>query len=156
MNKDAQEAFAAWGDRANRDTAHLMDIVAAGVIDQLLGHGTVVLRPHRLEEIVSRIAMRERDEDGGWRITLLPDPDDKRQPVNTEQSSEEMASLAGRVLAAGNPLENEQVLAVILNSWSGPGAPEVRDCIKRDMLSVLQPYFDNMLRLAGSVLTQRG
>ncbi len=95
MNKDTMQAFAAWGDRANRDTAHLLDIVVAGTIDQLIGHGTVTLRPARLEEIVSRIAKRERDEDGGWKVTLLPGDSEGSTP---EETSAEIASLAGRVL----------------------------------------------------------
>lgn len=96
MDRKTLDAFMAWGDRANRDTGHLMDIVIAGTIDALVGHGTVVLRPNRLEEIVSRIAARERDPDGGWKVTLLPG--DSTGSVNTEQTSEEIASLAGRVL----------------------------------------------------------
>ncbi len=129
MNKEAQEAFAAWGDRANRDTGHLMDIVAAGVIDQLAGHGTVVLKPHRLEEIVSRIARRERDEDGGWRITLLPDGEPGA--VNTERTSEEIASLAGTVMNITADEIGETGITV-------------------DML------LNYAKRLAGSALTQRG
>ena len=99
MNKQMLEAFMSWGDRANRDTSHLMDIAIAGAIDQLVGHGTVVLRPARLEEIVSRIGPRQQDADGGWRVTLLPDP---RNPVTKadggEETSAEIASLAGRIL----------------------------------------------------------
>ena len=88
MNKDTMQAFAAWGDRANRDTAHLLDIVVAGTIDQLIGHSTVTLRPARLEEIVSRIAKRERDEDGGWKVTLLPGDSEGSTP---EETSAEIA-----------------------------------------------------------------
>lgn len=99
MNNETLDALLVWGDRANRDTAHLMDIVIAGTIEQTIGHGTVILRPARLEEIVSRIAPRERDADGGWKVTLLPESlgnyDDK---PNTERTSEEIASLAGRVM----------------------------------------------------------
>lgn len=130
MNKDAQQAFAAWGDRANRDTAHLMDIVAAGVIDQLAGQGTVVLRPARLEEIVPRIARRERDEDGGWRITLLPDGGET-EALNTERTSAEIATLAGTVMN------------ITLDEIGETGIT----------VEMLLGY---ARRLAGSALTQRG
>lgn len=73
MNKDTTDAMVAWGDRQSREAAHLMDLCVAGAIDQLVGHGTVILKPARIEEIVSRIAPRERDEDGNWKVTLLPD-----------------------------------------------------------------------------------
>lgn len=127
MNKDTMQAFAAWGDRANRDTGHLLDIVVAGAIDQLVGHGRVVLRPARLEEIVSRIAPRERDEDGGWVVTLLPGPDEN-PALNTERTSAEIASLAATILALPEPnIESEYA----------------------DLLKIAK-------RLAGSALTQRG
>lgn len=127
MNKDTMQAFAAWGDRANRDTGHLLDIVVAGAIDQLVGHGRVVLRPARLEEIVSRIAPRERDEDGGWVVTLLPGTDEN-PALNTERTSAEIASLAATILALPEPnVESEYA----------------------DLLKIAK-------RLAGSALTQRG
>lgn len=81
MKDDVLETLAAWGDRQNRDTAHLLDIAIAGTIDQLQGQGTVRLLPGRLEEIVPRIAPRVRDEDGAWIVTLLPAEGDL-QPVN--------------------------------------------------------------------------
>lgn len=84
MNKDMLENFTMWGDRSSRDTAHLMDLVAAGVIDQTIGHGTVTLRPARLEEIVSRIAHRTQDPDGGWVVTLMPDSTHERSPTPEE------------------------------------------------------------------------
>lgn len=67
--------------------------------------------------------------------------------MTTETASE----LADRIIAAGNPLDNEQVMAVILNAWTGPGAQDVRDCIQRDMIHVFRPYFENMLALAQAV-----
>lgn len=72
MNRDTLETFAVWGDRQNRDTAHLMDLVIAGCIDHMQGHGTVRLLPARLEEIAERIGPRRRDPDGAWIVTLLP------------------------------------------------------------------------------------
>lgn len=81
MKKETLEVVAAMGDRDNRETAHLMDIVIAGTIDHLRGHGTVRLLPSRLEEITDRIAPRLRDADGAWLVTLLP-PTDDLVPVN--------------------------------------------------------------------------
>lgn len=133
MNRDTMEAFAAWGDRANRDTGHLLDIVAAGVIDQLQGHGTVILRPARLEEIVSRIGLRTRDADGGWVVTLLPDPTETKDDIKArdERTSAEIASLAGRILAL------EEI-----------GSSATREAYN-ELLA-------DAKRLAGSALTQRG
>lgn len=82
MNKDTLDTLALWGDRSNRDTGHLMDIVIAGTIDHMAGHGTVRLLPGRLEEIVDRIAPRMRDPDGAWIVTLLPPGNDDLAAVN--------------------------------------------------------------------------
>lgn len=157
MNKEMMDTLMLWGDRANRDTSHLMDIVVAGAIDQLTGHGRVVLRPARLEEIVSRIGPRERDPDGGWIVTLLPDTnrtatEAMQQDRNTEVTSAEVATMAGRILSAGNPLDNDQVLAVICKALEKGNTPEGLADIK----AVMQPYIQNMMSIAGSALTQRG
>ncbi len=76
MNDETLRAFALWGDRTARDTAHLLDLAVAGTIDQTIGHGTVTLRPARLEELAARIAKRETDPDGGWKVTLNPATDE--------------------------------------------------------------------------------
>lgn len=76
MNKDVTDTLALWGDRSNRDTGHLMDLVIAGTIDAMAGHGTVRLMPARLEEVADRIGPRMRDPDGAWVVTLLPPEDD--------------------------------------------------------------------------------
>lgn len=131
MKDDMLNALLVWGDRSNRDTAHLLDIAIAGTIEQTIGHGTVILRPARLEEIVSRIAPRERDEDGGWKVTLLPDD---KPAANTERTSEEIASLAGRIMNMG---EIE---------------PEPTDPCGINYNRLLR----DAKRLAGSALTQRG
>lgn len=81
MNNTMLETMAAWGDQQNREVATLLDLVAAGVIDQTMGSGTITLRPGRLEEIVDRIAPRVPDKDGGWVLTLLPAEGDV-EPVN--------------------------------------------------------------------------
>lgn len=129
MNKEMLAAFTIWGDRANRDTSHLMDIMIAGTIDQLVGHGTVVLRPARLEEIVPRIAARERDPDGGWKVTLLPGESEASPP---ETTSAEIATLAAQILG-----EEEAT----------PG--QMTPLSYNDLLAKAK-------RLAGSALTQRG
>lgn len=152
MKQEMLDTLMLWGDRANRDTSHLMDIVVAGTIDQLIGHGRVVLRPARLEEIVSRIGARERDPDGGWVVTLLPDGTETQPQGEGEQTSAEVASMAGRILAAGHPFDNEQVMAVVCGALAKGNTPEGLAEIK----AVFQPYFDNMMSIAGSALTQRG
>lgn len=140
MKNETLEAFMAWGDRANRDTAHLLDLAVAGTIDAICGGGTVVLRPVRLEEIASRIAKREHHPDGAWVVTLKPRDDSTVEtlpqfehgvtdPKNTEMTSAEIASLAGRIL-------NMQ--------------PSKNDNADYDVLLVAAK------RLAGSALTQRG
>lgn len=115
MKPEMVDALLMWGDRSNRDTAHLLDIAIAGTIEQTIGHGTVILRPARLEEIVSRIGPRERDPDGGWKVTLLP-PEDPHSAVvrpadvlayfhETEPADPETADtdIAALVLAAAVP-----------------------------------------------------
>ena len=128
MKDEMLNALLVWGDRSNRDTAHLLDIAIAGTIEQTIGHGTVILRPARLEEIVSRIAPRERDEDGGWKVTLLPDD---KPAANTERTSETVASVAGRALN------------ITLDDLTDGTVSE------HDVLTMLH-------QLAGSALTQRG
>ncbi|WLJ71161.1 hypothetical protein [Sphingomonas phage Carli] len=131
MNKDTLDAFAAWGDRANRDTSHLLDIVVAGAIDQLIGHGTITLRPARLEEIVSRIGPRRLDDRGGWSVTLLPADD--AEGSTPEETNKEIASLAGRILGTDDlPGEN-------------------RECVTAARYNAL---LADAKRLAGSALTQ--
>lgn len=118
MNNELLTTFAAWGDRSNRDTAHLLDIVIAGTIEQLQGHGTVRLLPSRMEEIVPRIAPRERDADGAWVVTLRPPaPEDDLLPVSPYdvlaylhanptscmEDEDDNAFIASLVLAAAEP-----------------------------------------------------
>lgn len=71
----------------------------------------------------------------------------------SRETSDEIASLAGRILQAGNPLDNTQVLIALVNAL-----PEVDrttpEHLRDAMRTVLGPYFDNMLRLAGSCLSQ--
>ena len=72
---------------------------------------------------------------------------------DSRETSDEIASLAGRILQAGNPLDNTQVLIALVNAL-----PEVDrttpEHLRDAMRAVLEPYFDNMLRLAGSCLSQ--
>jgi hypothetical protein len=73
------------------------------------------------------------------------------QMVTTgEVTSPEVASIAGRILQAGNPLENEQVKTVIMAAMAKGNVEGFREIV-----SVLSPYMDNMLSIAGSALTQR-
>lgn len=71
----------------------------------------------------------------------------------TKETSDTVASLAGRILAGGNPLDNEQVMSAIalglMTVEKDTGAEMLAEA-----LSPLRPYFDNMLSLAGSCLSQ--
>lgn len=70
----------------------------------------------------------------------------------TRETSIEIASMAGRILAAGNPLDNDQVILALIEqiAASNSGAEA-----KQAFSTMFQPYFDNMLSLAGSCLAQR-
>lgn len=75
--------------------------------------------------------------------------------MSNRETSSEIASVAGRILAAGNPLENGQVLGVIRHEMGKlRDLPHVRTQCIGEALAVLKPYFDNMLSLAGSCLSQ--
>lgn len=73
--------------------------------------------------------------------------------MSNRETSPEIASMAGRILSAGNPLDNEQVILAIYDALP-PGERMTTARIKKDLSTVLQPYFDNMLSLAGSCLSQ--
>lgn len=68
------------------------------------------------------------------------------------ETSDEIASMAGRILSAGNPLENDQVIAVIAQDLPLAADPEE---VVEALTPILGPYFDNMLSLAGSCLSQK-
>ena len=70
--------------------------------------------------------------------------------MSNKVSSKELASLAGRILAAGNPLDNAQVSTAIKNVLD----PLHRDFVFERISAVFTPYFENMMTLAGSVLSQ--
>lgn len=75
-----------------------------------------------------------------------------------ESTSETIASLAGRILAVGDPLANKQVQAAILKAAldASPPNSNLNSGILLDGIrAVFVPYVDNMLSLAGSALTQR-
>lgn len=71
-----------------------------------------------------------------------------------EETSAKVASLAGRILAAGNPLENEQVLRQIAGELVRMVRNETAQEALQRSLVTLQPYFQNMLTLAASALAQ--
>lgn len=66
-----------------------------------------------------------------------------------KETSSEVASIAARVLGAGNPLDNEQVLAAIGK------ARATEPTLAGALGPALKPYFDNMMTLAASALSQR-
>lgn len=71
--------------------------------------------------------------------------------MSTRETSPEIAALAGRILAAGNPLDNDQVILAVLEGLAGANTgKQAQEALK----TMFQPYFDNMLSLAGSCLSQ--
>lgn len=70
------------------------------------------------------------------------------------ETSPEVASIAGRIMAGGNPLDNEQVIASIKAALPADLRP-TDDKLREALALVLTPYFDNMLSLAGSALGQK-
>jgi hypothetical protein len=70
----------------------------------------------------------------------------------SRETSPEIASMAGRILAAGNPLDNDQVfLALIEEIAAANSGHEAKQALR----TMFGPYFDNMLSLAGSCLSQK-
>lgn len=71
--------------------------------------------------------------------------------MSTKETSPEVGALAGRILQAGNPLDNDQfVLDVrdrLATANTGKDARSILD-------EAFGTYFDNMLTLAGSCLAQ--
>lgn len=71
--------------------------------------------------------------------------------MSTRETSPEIAALAGRILAAGNPLDNDQVVLAVLEGLAEANTgKQAQEALK----TMFQPYFDNMLSLAGSCLSQ--
>lgn len=71
--------------------------------------------------------------------------------MSHRETSPEIASMAGRILASGNPLNNEQViLAVIDGIASANSGAEAQQALK----TMFEPYIQNALSLAGSCLSQ--
>ena len=71
--------------------------------------------------------------------------------MSNRETSPEIGSLAGRILAAGNPLNNDQVVLALLESFAEANTGQQA---KAALQTVFGPYFDNMLKLAGSCLSQ--
>lgn len=63
-----------------------------------------------------------------------------------DETNDEVLSLAARILASGDPLDNEQVTNALYASFHD------RNDFVEGIRSVLAPYFDNMLTLAGRVM----
>lgn len=71
--------------------------------------------------------------------------------MSNRETSPEIAALAGRILAAGNPLDNDQVILAVLEGLASANTgKQAQEALK----TMFQPYFDNMLSLAGSCLSQ--
>lgn len=71
--------------------------------------------------------------------------------MSTRETSPEIASMAGRILAAGNPLDNDQVILAVIEGLAEANTGKQAQAALKTMF---QPYFDNMLSLAGSCLAQ--
>ena len=71
--------------------------------------------------------------------------------MSTRETSPEIASMAGRILAAGNPLDNDQVILAVIEALADANTGKQAQAALKTMF---QPYFDNMLSLAGSCLAQ--
>lgn len=71
--------------------------------------------------------------------------------MSTRETSPEIASMAGRILAAGNPLDNDQVILAVIEALAEANTGRAAQAALKTMF---QPYFDNMLSLAGSCLAQ--
>jgi len=71
--------------------------------------------------------------------------------MSTRETSPEIASMAGRILAAGNPLDNDQVVLAVIEALAEANTGRAAQAALKTMF---QPYFDNMLSLAGSCLAQ--
>lgn len=71
--------------------------------------------------------------------------------MSTRETTPEIASMAGRILAAGNPLDNDQVILAVIEGLADANTGKQAQAALKTMF---QPYFDNMLSLAGSCLAQ--
>lgn len=71
--------------------------------------------------------------------------------MSTRETSPEIATMAGRILAAGNPLDNDQVILALLEAFAEANTGKQAQAALKTMFG---PYFDNMLSLAGSCLSQ--
>lgn len=70
----------------------------------------------------------------------------------SRETSPEIASMAGRILAAGNPLDNSQVVSALIEEIAKANSlAEAQQAFR----TMFQPYFENMLSLAGSCLSQK-
>lgn len=71
--------------------------------------------------------------------------------MSTRETSPEIASMAGRILASGNPLNNEQVILALVEAIADANSgAEVQTALK----TLFGPYLENALALAGSCLSQ--
>lgn len=71
--------------------------------------------------------------------------------MSHRETSTEIASMAGRILASGNPLDNEQVILALVEAIAAANSgAEVQTALK----TLFGPYLENALSLAGSCLSQ--
>jgi hypothetical protein len=91
------------------------------------------------------------------------DETEKEIEMTDRKTSDDVATLAGRILEAGNPFENVQVRAAIRRAivdnakCSSPSAIanlEIPEKVIDEIAAVMHPYIDNLLTLAGSAVSQ--
>lgn len=71
--------------------------------------------------------------------------------MSTRETSPTISSMAGRILAAGNPLDNDQVILAVIEGLAESNTGKQAQAALKTMF---QPYFENMLSLAASCLSQ--
>lgn len=71
--------------------------------------------------------------------------------MSNRETSPEIASMAGRILASGNPLDNDQVILAVIEGLASANTGRAAQAVLKQMF---QPYFENALSLAGSCLSQ--
>lgn len=71
--------------------------------------------------------------------------------MSHRETSPEIASMAGRILASGNPLDNDQVILAVIEGLASANTGRAAQAVLKQMF---QPYFENALSLAGSCLSQ--
>lgn len=68
------------------------------------------------------------------------------------ETSPEVASMAARILASGNPLDNDQVISAVVEAIAEANSFEG---VRSTLRTMFQPYFENALSLARFCLPRK-